>query len=56
MADAASKAFEIVDILVEEGILKTRHRSAEGSSPTKLLAIVQANVDYLQAALRAFSP
>ncbi|MBA3338686.1 MAG: hypothetical protein H0T54_02870 [Geodermatophilaceae bacterium] len=56
LAEATSKAFELVHILVDEGLLKTRHLGADGADRARLLAIVEANVAYLRATLNALSP
>lgn len=56
IAEATDKAFELVHILLDEGLLKTRHLGPDAADRTRLLAIVGANVDYLQAAVAAFSP
>ncbi|MDQ4038714.1 MAG: hypothetical protein M3313_10320 [Actinomycetota bacterium] len=50
---ATSKAFEVTRILVEEGILKTRHRGQGPVDHSRLRSIVAANLDYLQATLGA---
>lgn len=52
---ATSKAFEITRILVEEGILKTRHRGQSPVDQSQLRSIVEANVAYLQATVDALA-
>ncbi|MDQ3476501.1 MAG: hypothetical protein M3492_09305 [Actinomycetota bacterium] len=48
---ATSKAFEVTRILVEEGIMKTRHRGRDPVDQSQLRSIVTANLAYLQATL-----
>lgn len=52
---ATSKSFDVTRMLVEEGILKTRHRGRDPVDHTRLMSIVEANVALLQATLNAFS-
>lgn len=55
ITDATSKAFDLVLVLAEEGLLKTRHLGAGGDDRGRLLALIEANIDYLRAAAKAFS-
>jgi len=48
---ATSKAFEVTRILVEEGVMKTRHRGRDPVDQSQLRSIVAANLDYLRATL-----
>jgi hypothetical protein len=50
---ATGKAFEIIRILVEEGVVKTRHRTQGPVDHSQLRSIVAANLAYLHATLGA---
>ncbi len=50
---ATGKAFEIIRILVEEGVVKTRHRTQGPVDHSPLRSIVAANIAYLRATLEA---
>lgn len=53
--EATCKFFDVSRLLVEQGIFKTRHRSADPADQARLISIVQANVAYLQATVRTLS-
>lgn len=53
---ATSKSFDVTRMLVEQGVLSTRHRSAgDPVDQAKLRSIVEANLAYLQATVSAFA-
>jgi hypothetical protein len=52
---ATSKSFDVTKVLVEQGIYKTRHRGRDPVDQDQLVAIVAANLAYLQATMSAFS-
>jgi len=52
---ATSKSFDVTRLLVEDGLMKTRHRTPGAVDQTHLKSIVEANIAYLQAAVSTLS-
>jgi hypothetical protein len=50
---ATCKSFDVTRLLVEEGVMKTRHRGRDPVDQAGLRAIVAANIAYLNAAVGA---
>ncbi len=55
LAEATSKAFEVIRILVDEGLLKTRHLGPDSGDGARLMAVLEANLAYLQETLKTFA-